>query len=175
MSDSLIEIQEDLFEYFKDMNDINFIAVVDKIVYHNGDSNSETSKLCEKFLEDNGLVEAYLNYIMEMNKQHSFFLKHPSDIEMIENIKRSLLSLSYNRFRRSLNKSTPKSTPLARLSKQEKNDLTMVIEECQRHNDDLISDGDYTRTLFNKEEADDVISERKRLKGLFTKVLKILK
>ena len=94
---------------------------------------------------------------------------------MVDQIKSALLSIAYNRFRKVLDKPKAKTTPLGRLGKQEKIDLTMVIEGCERHNDDLISDEDTTREMFDVEEANAVIDERKRLRKLYKKVLKILK
>ena len=131
--------------------------------------------MAEKFLNDNGLHQAYINYTLAMNKPNNFFQQHPSDIEMIVEVKQSLLSLSHNRFRRALpKKSKSKSTSIfSRFSRDEKNDLEMVINACERENSTL--DDNETREMFDENEADDVIAERKRLSKLFTKVLTILK
>lgn len=174
-TDPMKEIQENLFEYFEDMDDKTFVAVVDKIVYHQGDEDIRTSKLAEKFLIDNGLKDAYLDYLIELKTPNSYFRRNPSGVDMIEKVKNSLLSVSQNRFRRVLSKSTPKSTPLIRLNKQEKKDLTMVIKGCNRDNDNLMEDEATTRSMFDKEEADELIAERKRLSELYKKVLKVLK
>ena len=55
MGNQLVELQEDLMEYFKDMDDKTFVEVVNIIVYQLGTSDSNMSKLAEKFLEDNDL------------------------------------------------------------------------------------------------------------------------
>ena len=93
---------------------------------------------------------------------------------MIQEIKSGLLSVAYNRFRQVLSKPTPK--PLfSKLTKGEKKDLVFVIKGVERHNDDLIGDEANTREMFDKDEADELVAERKRYSKLFTKVLKILK
>jgi hypothetical protein len=181
MADDLKEIQEDLIDYFKDLDDTTFIDVIDILVYHKGTSDVNISTIAHKFLEDNGLHEAYINYLGELKKTDIMFVSHPTDIRMIEQIKQSLLSISHNRFRASNNsnggakpvKKTPMS-PLYRLSKGEKKDLTLLIGDCERQNDDNIEDEDSTREMFG-EDATEIIAERKRLSKLFTKVLTILK
>lgn len=177
MANHLEEIQQDLIEYFKDMDDDTFIALVDMLAFHKGTSDIKLSRLAEKFLNDNGLHEAYVNYSLAMNKPNNFFQRHPSDIQMIVEIKQSLLSLSHNRFRRSMRKAKSKSTttPLGRLSKTEKKDLKMVIESCERDNDRFIDEEEITRDMFEHDEANDLIAERKRLAKLYPKVLKIIK
>lgn len=171
------EIQEDLQEYFKDTDDKTFIAVCDVLVFHMSTNDSNISSLATKFLEDNGLNEAYVNYIVEMDKPSSLWLRHVTDIEMIENIKRALLGLSYMRMRKYVRTSKPKEegSPLYRLSKQEKKDLHMVISYCERENNNLLDDEDSTRKMFDEDEANELVTERKRLAKLFTKVLNIIK
>ncbi len=186
MADQMQEIQEDLIEYFKDMDDKTFMDVCDVIAFHLSTNDSKISQLAEKFLSDNGLHQAYLNYLMELKNPSTMFARHPSDVELIGQIKQSLLALAYNRFRRSMSKakmSAPlsrlskakMSAPLSRLSKGEKDDLTMVIKACERENDDLMDNEEITRDLFSEDEANDIIDERKRLKKLYPKVLKIIK
>lgn len=182
MANQLQEIQEDLMEYFKDIDDKTFIGIVDVIVYQLGTTDSNISKLSEKFLNDNGLSEAYLNYILELKNPSKFFQANPTDVRMIEDVNVSLISIGFIRFKRTLRNSNvvskPKtySTPLVtKLTRDEKNDLMMVINHCQRHNDDLIDDESKTRVMFEKDEADELISERKRYSKLFTKVLTLLK
>jgi hypothetical protein len=156
------------------MDDDTFIKVVDMLAFHKGTSDIKLSRLTEKFLNDNGLHQAYINYTLAMNKPNQFFQQHPTDIEMIVEIKQSLLALSHNRFRRSMS-NTKMSAPLSRMSRSEKNDLTMIIKERQLHLNDLMDDEDTTRKMFDEDEANDIIDERKRLKKLYPKVLKIIK
>lgn len=182
MVNQLQEIQEDLMEYFKDIDDKTFIAIVDVIVYQLGTTDSNISKLSEKFLTDNGLSEAYLNYILELKNPSKFFQANPTDVRMIEDVNVSLISIGFIRFKRMLRNSNvvtkPKnnSTPLVtKLTTDEKSDLKIVINYCIRQNDYLIEDEDKTRELFDVDEAEQLIAERKRFSKLFTKVLKILK
>ncbi len=173
--DESIELQENLFEYFKDVDDKTFSEFIDCFVYHTGTQNNKVSKLATAFIEDNGLTNAHINYMHDMENPKQFFSRsNLSECSMMQDIKNSLLSVAYNRFRKVL--SQPKSTPmLGRLNKVEKQDLTRVITHCERSNDDLMMDEETTRSMFDKDEAEEIIAERKRFSKLFTKVLKRLK
>jgi len=170
-NDNFREIQEDIFDYFKDVDDETFISVVDIIVYHNSSKDGKATKLATKFLDEQGLGEAYVNYIQELNRPSSMWLRNVSDVEMIEKIKRAFLGLAYNRLRNNFLKS---KEPLTMLDDGEKKDLRTVISGCQRHNDELMEDEEYTRKMFDKEEAEELIDERKRFAKLFTKVLSLI-
>jgi hypothetical protein len=186
MADHFIELQEDLFEYFKDVDDKTLVDFCDVFIFELGTEDSKISAFSEKFLLENGLVEAYLNYMREKQKAHKLFIGVTSDMAMIEDIKRALLVLSYNRLQRiihrgSVNVTSPKAEPKVKkptfdnLTKSEKADLRMVIEECERKNDSLLEDEDTTRDMFEDDEAEDLIAERNRLASLYPKVLKLLK
>lgn len=179
MGDRFYELQEDLDEYFKNLDDVTFIHFCDLFVFESGTSNVKISELTEKFLRDNGLHEAYMNYIMEMRKPSQLFSRFQSDIAMIDDIKKALLVLSYNRFRKSLatkqKQPKPQTQMFDTLTRNEKRDLKMVVEHCQRHNENLMEDEDYTRNTFDNEEAEELVDERNRLAKLFPKVLKLLK
>lgn len=95
--DEFRHIQEDLMDWFDTIDDKLFVGFVDSFVYQKGTSNSKVSKLIEKFLEEFELKEAFL-YYQELLKKENLFYRAPSQIEMINNIRMSLLSLAYNRF-----------------------------------------------------------------------------
>ncbi len=182
MSSNIQEIQEDLTEYFKDTDDATFVSFINVFIYFNGTTDSKISNLIDKFLTDFGLVEAFLNYTLTMKEPNKFFMAFPSDVRMIEEIRLSFLSLSFFRLKKVLRNtsvvSKPKtySTPLVtKLNKNEKDDLKMVIRHCIRENDNLIEGENITRSMFEKDEADELMAERNRLKELFPKVLTILK
>ena len=100
MSDVLLEIQENLLEYFEDVDDKTFVGFVDCFVYNVGTKDSKVSKLSTRFLEDQDIKEEYFQYLEEINKlAPSLFINNMANIEIIEKIKQSLLSLSHNRFR----------------------------------------------------------------------------
>lgn len=103
-----ITLQENIIEYFKDIDDKTFIALIDTFVYHSpiGD-NKKISTLIDKFLKDNELGEAYLNYLCDLKDEstkdlhkHFFNRSSMSQRNMIENIKSALLNAAYNRFRK---------------------------------------------------------------------------
>ena len=182
MANQLQEIQEDLMEYFKDIDDKTFIAIVDVIVYQLGTTDSNISKLSEKFLKDTGLEEAYLNYILELNNPSKFLKANPTDVRMIENVNVSLISIGFIRFKRTLrnskvvSKPNTYSTPLVtKLTRDEKNELKTIIGYCSEENENLIEGETITRSMFEKDEADELMARRYRLRKLFTKVLTILK
>lgn len=176
MSSQIQDIQEGLFEFFEDIDDKMVIDFIDSFVYFNSTQDVRVSKLIERFLKENELMGAYMNVIHDRDNQSNHFLRASlSERSMIQEIQSCLLSLAYNRFRNQLAKAKAKSSPLVKLTRSEKDDLNMVIGHCERSNSDLMCDEDITRDMFDKEEADELIDERKRLSKLFTKVLKIIK
>ena len=111
MVDAYQEIQEDLFDYFKDVDNKMLSDFIDVFVYHNITTDSKISKLSEKFLEDNGLTNAYINYMHDRDNPKQYFRRASmSDSSMVDQIKSALLSIAYNRFRKVLDNPTPKHT-----------------------------------------------------------------
>ena len=95
----LIELQKIIFEYFKDIDDITFIEIVKSFVFDVSNPSKEASKLIEKFLKDNGLDDAFINYQYDKTDKATLFRRSSlSQSSMIENIKTSLLTASFNRF-----------------------------------------------------------------------------
>lgn len=184
MANESQEIQENLFEWFRDVDDRTLADFILVFVYDNSINNVKISKLVEKFLDENGLAMAYINYQHDMRKKESAWLRSSySERNMIEMVRSGLLSVSFNRFDKNLGKPLPKTplpkisspSPLVKLNKDEKRDLKMVIDDCQRRIDDLMEDEDRTRKMFDEDEANDLINERNRLSKLFTKVLTIIR
>lgn len=107
-----MQIQELVIDYFKDMDDATVSAVVDSIVYITPitDRKSKISGIIEKFLEDNGLTKAYLNYVYDYRNDSNFFNRASlSEVDMIENVKKAFLNLSYNRYRALVEKKKEKA------------------------------------------------------------------
>lgn len=106
--DKLLQIQELVSEYFKDTDNKTLVELIDAFVYYTPKDNSDIGKLITKFFKDNEIEKVYLNYLIDKEEPKRFFLKsNPSDLEMIQNIKISLLNLSFNRFRQ-IDHVTPK-------------------------------------------------------------------
>ncbi len=98
--DDYRELQENLFDYFKDVNDKLFVGFVKCFVYHNGTSDTEVTKLVTKFLKDNELTDAYLRYCTDVKKDKILFYSSTlAERTLIEQINHGLLSLSFNRFK----------------------------------------------------------------------------
>lgn len=98
-------LQEQIMEYFKDTDDKTFIAPVG--------NNTKVSTLIETFLKDNGLSDAYVNYLLDLKdediKEHQkrFFNRSSlSQRDMIEKVKSAMLNASFNRFRKNQFKKT---------------------------------------------------------------------
>lgn len=100
-NDAYLEIQENLFEYFDNVEDKQFVDFVDAFVYDIPVKLEGSSKLIEKFLEDNDIQKAFLNYQLDLRNKEKiiFFRSTMSQRTIIEQIKQALLSLAYNRFR----------------------------------------------------------------------------
>lgn len=94
------EIQETLFDYFDKISDRVLVEFIDSFVYDRVNPSEETSKLIEKFLKDNGLEQAFINYQHDLNNPEAFFRRSSwSQIDMMNNVRNGLLSLAFNRFR----------------------------------------------------------------------------
>lgn len=175
MSNVGTEIEENLLDYFKGVDNNMLSSFIDVFIYHKPTKDEKVNKFIGKFLEDNGLVKSYCNYMYDLEHPKQYFTRsNMSDRSMIDSIKTAMLSIAYCQFRSVLAK--PVIAPLVgKLTRQEKDDLKLIIEGCERDNSNLMDDEDFTRSMFQEEEANELMAERKRLDKLFTKVLKILK
>lgn len=93
-------IQKQVTAYFKDVDDKTFIAIVDAFVYHEPPSaSSKVGKIIDKFLIDNGIQNAYVNYVSDVRDEKKMFYRSSmSDRVMIENINMAMLNESFHRF-----------------------------------------------------------------------------
>jgi len=92
------QLQKIIFDYFKDIDDATIVEIVNAFVYDVPNPKLGAGKLIEKFLEDNGLVDAHINYLYDKTDGASLFRRSSlSQSSMIENVKMSLLGLSFNR------------------------------------------------------------------------------
>ena len=116
--DEYREIQENLFEYFNDTDDNTLIKFIDSFVYHVGTSDIRISQLVEKFLDDNGLKQAHLNYVYDLRHPKRYFNKSDlSQTEMLNQIRTGLLSLAFNRFSASNSKPKKQTSTFTKLNK----------------------------------------------------------
>lgn len=143
------QVQEIVLDYFKNMDDKTVSDVVDSFVYHTPitDKRSKTSKIIEKFLEDNGLVNAYTNYLSDYVKKENKFFLHSSmsEVDMIEKVKNAMLNLAYNRFR---NLVTKRDTNFKFLKK-----TVLEVFECLNNNENYIYGKENDEKLVKKVEA----------------------
>ncbi len=98
----LIQIQEIVFDYFKDVDNKTLTRIVDAFVFHQAiKPDTDAGKLVEKFLADNELEMAYIDYVYDyVDKKSTVFSRsNSSQTQIIEYIKTAFLTLSYNRFR----------------------------------------------------------------------------
>lgn len=96
------QVQELVLDYFKDMDDKIIVGVVESFVYGTpiSDKKTKTSAVLEKFLKDNGLEVAFINYMIDYRGESKYFHRASmSEIDMIEKVRNAMLNLSYNRFR----------------------------------------------------------------------------
>ena len=148
------QIQEIVLNYFKDMDDKTVSAIVYAIVYVNPitDRNSKVSGIIEKFLKDNGLEHAFLNYMHDYRGESKYFQRASiSEIDMIENIKKALLNLSYNRYRQLIEKKTERATNFNFLKRS-------ILEIYERFN----SNENY---FYGKEEDAKMVEKIESLKS----------
>lgn len=94
------EIQENLFDYFLEVSDEDIVKFIDCFIYNGINPKKHISQMIEKFLEDSGLVQAFINYQYDLKNPKSLFRRSSSsEIDVMNNIRNGLLSLAYNRFR----------------------------------------------------------------------------
>jgi hypothetical protein len=142
------QVQELVLDYFKDMDDKIVVDVVDSFVYGSPitDTKSKTSAVIEKFLKDNGLEKAYMNYMIDARGETKFFLRATmSEVDMIEKVRNAMLNLSYNRFRAVVKK---RETNFNFLKK-----TVLEILECLNNNENYIYGKEDDEKLVAKVEA----------------------
>lgn len=108
MSTQLQDIQENLFDFFQGVDNKLFVGFVDSFVYFQPAANDKVSKLIEKFLKENKIEDAYLKVAQDEKRAQAgeeIYLWRASSAErrFIEDVMKSLLSVSHNKFRRELN------------------------------------------------------------------------
>jgi len=98
-----LSLQKQIIEYFSKYDDKTFIQIVDAFVYNTPtDKNKEISNILQNFLKDNGIEEAFVNYVSDLRDKNKFFKRSSfSEIGIIEDIKSAMLNASFNRFRNS--------------------------------------------------------------------------
>jgi hypothetical protein len=100
MSDEFKDIQEAVFDYFRDIDDKTISAFIECHVFKTGTTNTEICTMNEKFLEDNGLKEAYLNQHHDETHPGAYFLRTSlTQRSILQQVNVALLTLAFNRFR----------------------------------------------------------------------------
>jgi hypothetical protein len=97
------DLQKQIITYFESHDDATLVAFIELFVYHKGTKNTEISKLVEKFLVDNGLNDAYMNYIMDSREGDDKPLFKRSSFSqriMIDAVSSALMNAAFNRLRR---------------------------------------------------------------------------
>lgn len=111
---NLKDLQEELQEYFKHIDDSTFVQIVTSFAFFKSTDNTKVRALIEKFLEDNDLTKAYSNYYMDLVSPNTFFNRSSlAESNIIENIRLCLLALSHNRFIDKLNQDYDKDYPIS--------------------------------------------------------------
>lgn len=101
--DHTITIQKVVLEYFKEYDDDTFIQIVDAFVYScPPKAKSKVGEIITKFIQDNGVEYAYINYVSDERDQSKFFKRTSmSQAGMIQDLKTAFLNAAFNRFRNS--------------------------------------------------------------------------
>ena len=92
-------LQFAVIDYFKDTPDELFTQIVDSFVYNKGTTNDKVGKIVGKFLKDNGVEQAYINYRIDFTDEARIFKRSSlTERDMIEQLKNAFLNAAYNRF-----------------------------------------------------------------------------
>lgn len=95
-----ISVQEDIIEYFKDVSDAIIIDIIKCFVYGVALEKKESKAIFDKFISDNGIQDAYINYLYDTNNPQAFFSKSSmSQVSIIEKVKIGMLNMVFNRFK----------------------------------------------------------------------------
>lgn len=120
-------IQEEIIDYFKDYDNQTISHFINSFIYFKPAYNDKISKLLEKFLEDNGLINAYLNYTSDARGENQFLNKASgSEVDIINKVMNALFNLCYNRFRNDLDD----NDKVNKLNKKNFNLLKKSLFEC---------------------------------------------
>jgi hypothetical protein len=95
-----MKIEELVDDWFKDYDLETLANFIRSFVYSNPTKKDDntTSKLIDKFLKDQDIVQVYLNYIFDKNNPDKNFRRSSwSDRELIQDIHVSLLSTYYRK------------------------------------------------------------------------------
>lgn len=157
-----LSIQEQILDYFKEYDDQTISHFIDSFVYYKPAYNDQISKLVEKFLEDNGITEAYLNYVSDARGDNDFFKRASgSQVDTINIVNQALLNLVYNRFRNNLidkSKLNEIDKKVIKLNKKNFNLLKKSLLECY---DCLNRNENY---FYSKEEDKDLVDKISQIK-----------
>jgi hypothetical protein len=99
------QIFNNLMEYFKNTSDKDFVLFMNSFVFFKGVSNDEEgrriSKLLSKFLDDNDIVDTYMNYYYDVINTEitSFKRSNYSERIFIEDMFTCLFQISHNKLR----------------------------------------------------------------------------
>jgi len=173
MKDLLQSLQKQIFDYFKDTDDKTLVEIIDAFVYNSPSNRSDVGIIIDKFLKDNDLVQAFINYNIDLkniDNKNVFFNKCSlSEREMIENIRISFLSLAFNRLRQSVVKPIVSKSRKPRVVKDK---LVEPIKVKMTYKDDdssdvhIVSDNeDYTicGNLIEGEFADSELNVKSKV------------
>ncbi len=92
------QLQQIVFDYFKDIDDDTILSITHSFTFIKPADNNKVSELITKFLKDNGLERAYVNYLSDFNDPDKlFFRSSMAEADIIREIKIAFLVLSFNR------------------------------------------------------------------------------
>lgn len=92
------QLQQIVFDYFKDVDDDTILSITHSFTFIKPADNNKVSELITKFLKDNGLERAYVNYLSDFNDPDKlFFRSSMAEADIIQKIKIAFLVMSFNR------------------------------------------------------------------------------
>ena len=144
MKDLLQNLQKQIFDYFEDTDNKTLVEIIHAFVYYSPSNRSDVGVIIDKFLKDNDLTQAYINYsidIKEKDNPSTYFNRSSlSEREMIENVRLSFLSLGFNRLRQSIVTPTVITQPKSRKPRVVKDKLVEPTKVKMTYKDDGDSD-----------------------------------
>jgi hypothetical protein len=93
-----ISIQKEVFRYGERLEDGEFIQLMDEFVFE-PNPNKTPSPIFSGFLEHTHCTDIWERHMMDVKTQPYFLKCYGSDLNYLDELKRSLFVYSYNRWR----------------------------------------------------------------------------
>lgn len=151
------ELQEIVIDFFKDVDDTTFAKIVDAFVYEIGTSDGKATKILTRFIKENQLEQALLDFKWNIANPDAFFRKGIVGTQMINDLKSAFLNAAFNRFRKAEKLNVSLESATIRLMKAELKYAKFHALEC------FESLNRAERYFYSKEEDAEIVERLEKI------------